>query len=430
MQVRWLGLVAVVVIASCGVEDVELARDQAPIPVECMVCEAPDSCVPVENGTACSTGTCVDGVCVGIGCESGERFVEIAVGENHTCALGFTGTLYCWGKNDNGQLGLGDLLERLEPTPVGAELEWETVAAGWKHTCGQKRDNTSWCWGDNGEGELGAGDQVTPQSAPVAVAGGGDKWSLMDLGHGHSCSLDRTGSLWCWGRNNDGELGLGDADLRVAPTEVTDPAVLWRAATAGGHHTCAVDWDGGLFCWGDNAQGRLGLSDETDRSSPTRVAEEGSWVKAGAGGGHTCAVDSAGGLSCWGRNEDGEVGAGPDGPAVSLVPTAVMSSLRWEELSLGDRHSCAVAQEGTLWCWGRNDKGQLGLDDLAARDAPAQIGAANDWSLVSAGKRHTCGLRANGALFCWGLNDWGQLGLDDFVDRTVPTQVCPSGSIE
>jgi len=426
---RAFGAVAILAIVGCGIEEVELVRDQTPTPVECMVCEAPDECEPVPDGTACATGSCVDGQCVAVGCESGERFVEVTAGENHTCALGITGALYCWGKNDKGQLGLGDLIERLEPTPVEEAAGWETVAAGWKHTCAQKRDNTTWCWGDNGDGALGTGDLVTPQSAPVANVGGDDKWLQIDLGNGDSCAVDRSGGLWCWGKNDRGQLGLGDAEVRVLPEAISAPEVLWREVSAGEHHTCGVDWEGGLWCWGDNADGRLGLSDETDRATPTRVAAEQGWVRTSTGGGHTCAVDTGGTLYCWGRNTDGEVGAGPDSGDAILEPAPAFTSLRWAGLGLGDRHSCAVAQDGTLWCWGRNDKGQLGLGDIEPRLSPEQVGTASDWARVSAGKRHTCALRSSGALFCWGLDDSGQLGVNDQVDRLVPTQVCPAGGV-
>lgn len=420
-----VGLVAA--LGGCR-EDVQLAPPAAAL--ECEVCAADGTCEPAPDGSACADGVCLAGACAPVseGCEYNQGFVHVTAGGAHTCAMGVTGQLLCWGDNIDGQLGLGDVQPRLEPSAV-AGGPWELASAGNGHTCGQRADNTAWCWGQNNDGQLGI-DSQQDQNAPAALSGDPAAWAQLAAGGHHTCGIDIESGLWCWGDNEKGALGTGGGERALTPQSLVTPAVTWREVALGQRYTCAVDWNGDLWCWGENADGALGLDSLIEEQpTPAQVAPGMSFTSVAAGGRHTCAIASTGDLYCWGRNADGELGLGDAGGPVR-APALVDTPERFETLALGAQHSCGVTRDGALYCWGENDLGQLGLGDLEDRDQPTRVGTAADWTAVAGGSQHTCGLRANGALFCWGDNLSGQLGVFDVQPRSLPTQVCSLVVIE
>lgn len=430
LRAAWLGLAALVLAGACE-ETVQLLPPATP---ECQVCDATGQCTPAADGTPCSIGVCEASACVddsepgGDTCASSERFVAVAAGEGHTCALALSGALYCWGANQDGQLGAGDRDPRLAPAQVPGAADWEAVAAGAEHTCARRRDNTAWCWGSNGEGQLGVGDDEEAGevvASPAQLAGPPDAWAELTGGDEHSCGVDGSGGLWCWGKNEHGELGVDTLDEEIpTPTQLTDPAADWRQVSAGEHHSCSVDWDGRLFCWGSNEHGALGLDGVERQPRPALISDARTFTRVIAGGRHNCAQDTGGATHCWGSNTDGQLGLGSGAEDVR-TPTRVDPDPGFAALTLGDRHTCGIAGDGALWCWGRNDAGQLGLGDGSRRDAPARVGTASDWLAIASGRRHTCAVRANGQLYCWGENLSGQLGVGDTVARNLPSRVCP-----
>jgi alpha-tubulin suppressor-like RCC1 family protein len=199
-------------------------------------------------------------------------WVEVAAGSYHTLGMRAGGSLYSWGYNGFGQLGLGYIKDG-ELEPLSVSTGWATVATGGHHSLGRKIDGTLWAWGYNHDGQLGLGalfypdDQYTPQKVGtertgVKVGGGG----------GYSLGLQANGSLWAWGRNNQGELGLGNtSEEPVLSTTQVPGASNWVAVVAGGSHSLGLKADGSLWAWGLNASGQLGLGDTVDQNAPTRV---------------------------------------------------------------------------------------------------------------------------------------------------------------
>jgi alpha-tubulin suppressor-like RCC1 family protein len=425
-----LGLAALLLVTAACEETVQLLAPEAP---ECQVCDAAGQCMPAADGTPCSIGVCEAGACVDDSdpgadvCASTERFVAVTAGQGHTCALALSGALYCWGGNQVGQLGVGDGDTRLAPAQLPGSADWETVAAGWEHTCGLRRDNSAWCWGSNDDGQLGLGGEDGEDAVltPVQLAGPPDAWAQLAGGRRHSCGLDGSGGLWCWGRNEHGELGVGAGLEEIpAPTRVADPAADWRQVSAGETHTCSVDWDGRLFCWGSNEDGALGLDDVEEQPLPALISDTRTYARVITGARHGCAQDTGGATYCWGANDAGQAGIGGSAGAVRTL-TRVDPDPGFAALALGERHGCGIAGDGGLWCWGANDAGQLGLGDGVSRELPTRVGTASDWLEITSGSRHTCAVRANGQLFCWGENLSGQLGLGDVEPRPLPARVCP-----
>jgi alpha-tubulin suppressor-like RCC1 family protein len=426
-----LGLAALVLLAACD-ETVQLLAPEAP---ECQVCDAAGQCAPAADGTPCSIGICAAGTCVDDSdpevdvCASSERFVSVAAGEGHTCAIALSGALYCWGQNLLGQLGAGDVAPRLTPALVPGAADWEAIAAGWDHTCGRRRDSTAWCWGYNSEGQLGiGGDEVAGEviTSPTQLAAPPAAWAQLAGGGSHTCGLEGSGGgLWCWGENEHGELGLNSVIEEIStPTRIAEPAADWRQVSTGEYHTCSVDWDGRLFCWGSNENSALGLDGVSVQRLPALISDAQTFARVTSGGRHNCAQDTGGATYCWGFNDDGQLGTGSSAEEVRTL-ARIDPDPGLAALALGERHGCGIAGDGTLWCWGSNDEGQLGLGARARRRGPPRVGTASDWLAIASGRRHTCAVRANGQLFCWGDNLGGQLGLGDTASRPLPSRVCP-----
>ncbi len=410
-----------VFVASCH-EDVRLIAGPDAAPIDCMVCAADGDCSPVADGTICPSGVCRAGACVSTTCPGAQRWLAVAAGEAHSCAVGWSGSLFCWGLNMEGQLGAGDTEPRSDPVPVAGD--WTDAAAGWKHTCALGRDGAGFCWGKNAEGQVGSGALSMSEPDPVPVM---DLPALRSIagGQDHSCAVGVDGDLWCWGKNAEGQLGAAEPPRSPAPLPVDDGvARVWRQVSAGAKHTCGTDLDERLWCWGGNGEGQLGTGGVEPVDSPAEVGAGTGWIEVAAGANHTCAIDTGDRLWCWGDGKEGELGIGDDAADRVVEPMPVDSELGWRAVRLGDKTSCAIATDGTLWCWGKNDAGQLGLGDLELRSVPARVGAADDWASLAVGKRHVCGVRTSGGLFCWGDDADGQLNLGDLEGHEEPTEVC------
>lgn len=348
-----------------------------------------------------------------------------------TAAANFAaGYLYSWG---------GTASVNQNPVQVDSSA-WSTVTVGaaWDTTgpskpgweCGIHTDGTLWCWGTNRNGEVGVGDTTnrsTPTQVTVPAATG---WTSVSAGGFHTCATRSDGTLYCWGRNANGQLGVGDTTDRYQPAQVTVPATTgWSQVSTGALDTCAVRSDGTLYCWGGNAVGQLGLGNTTEQHSPSQVAapwnppSSKTWSAVRLGWQHTCAVVSDSSLYCWGDNGNGRLGRGSVGGTFSSPQSVtVPSGTGWSSLGLGGDHSCAIRTDSSLYCWGRNDYGQLGDGGTTDQSSPEHIGTAT-WTAVSGGYLYTCGIQTGSALYCWGENDMGQLGLGVVAEQHTPVRV-------
>ena len=508
---------------------------------------------------------------------------KVAAGTEHTCAVNAAKELYCWGRNNYGQLGLSDSSDRDTPTQVGGS--WIDVFAGRYGTCAVSDGGVLSCWGDNSKGQVGGGtsggNNYYPKQVDVTGIAGDIQWIEVVTGGGHRCGLAATGRLFCWGDNFRDQLGLvaapepGDPE-EPAPTEPdsatcgalnydeqgclaagcgyyaadgqcyvcgslsgpgspceqgdvqgcaynyeTDACVMdtcaqllddrtgclaagcgyypgpgpmngscsacasvsssyycenryegcewshetdqctalgggsggeppvessnvpievdpevtdWEDVAATLNGTCALRSDGSRWCWGMFEGGSLGSGSElvqldvrTEQTSDGIV-----WAGIETTGCHACGVDVQAQLWCWGCNEKYEVGAGSPGEAGVqnthvFTPTLVAGGHSWSApIALGTNSTCAASNAGLL-CWGDNYWGQLGLGAPGRKHVPMQIGTSSDWLDVSLGGVHMCAVKAGDApgsatLWCAGGNDDGQLGAGDTLKRSLLTQ--------
>jgi alpha-tubulin suppressor-like RCC1 family protein len=347
----------------------------------------------------------------------GVPFAQVAVGKDSTCAVRLNGSLWCWGSNTYGQLLLPSTFNRLTPVAVGGAA-WNQVACGQSHSCGVSNQATLSCWGNNGSGQLGA----LPASAEAGQADvPGGPWQSVAAGLYQTCAIKQDGTLWCWGDNTNGTLGTSDTNSSAVPIQVTGQG--WSQVSANYLHACAVKTDGTLWCWGLNANLEVGTKSQFPWL-PVQLS--GTWTQVTTGLYHSCATKPDGTLWCWGGNLSGQLG----NDSIPVLPTSQTSDpvqvagTTWQSVSAGQSHTCAIMLDGTLWCWGSNSSGQLGDNTVNLRSTPvAVVTSGQTWAMVVAGVTHTCALATGGSLWCWGDNSAGQLGIGSNDLREIPTRV-------
>jgi alpha-tubulin suppressor-like RCC1 family protein len=347
---------------------------------------------------------------------------NIAAGEYHSLAIAPSRSLWSWGYNNHGQLGQGDITERHSPKQVGADLNWVGVSGGRSHTLALKADGSLWGWGYNFYYQQFGGppaDRYTPTHIGteyndwVAVAAGGD----------HSLGLRTDGSLWSSGANSAGQCGLGYFSEKVVGPARVGLDNDWVAVAAGTGHSLAIKADGSLWAWGQDDAGQLGLgADTSNRSTPTRVGLDNDWVAVSGGFNHSLGVKTDGSLWGWGNNQNGQLGVG-DPLTARLVPTQATTITGLKTVAACARFSLGVRSDGSLWAWGANVYGQLGLGDTTMRTIPTRVGTATNCQEVAGGTFYSLGLWRNGSVWAWGWNNHGQLGQGDTTNRSTPVRV-------
>lgn len=426
---------------------------------------------------------------------------EIGAGQDHTLAIE-NGKLKAWGNNSSGQCGGVEILEKLEPKALGVDRDWDRVLPGNDFVVAHKQDGSLWAWGnaeatnnvtsseiyqdpvpilgENNEATTGWSREIAALESSASnnigkrifglkndgtLLGWGGRdglnsydslirlpwWDLRqdtfgvmpwtwqglagNLGKGddnHVLAVRSDGTLWAWGANTGGQLGDGTKVSKDLPNQI-GVRTNWMKAFAGGSHSLALRSDGTLWAWGVNTSGQLGAVrmktfSETNGSSnineityqkavavgdqvrPIQVGTSKNWLTLSAGGQHNLALKKDRSLWVWGGDSKGQLGLGSVAPATTETNTnsamifspARLGNAFWTDVSAGLDHSLGVRSDGTLWAWGNNEAGQLGDGTRAQRKKPVQIGAANNWKKVWAGNAGSFAQKNDGSLFRWG----------------------------
>jgi alpha-tubulin suppressor-like RCC1 family protein len=371
---------------------------------------------------------------------------SVATGGEHTCAVRTDGSVWCWGRNDSGQLGDGTIAAqfggRSNPGAVVglSGVRVRALALGSAHTCALVDDGTVRCWGEGRHGRLGNGS-TDDSPTPVEVSGISTATAIT-AGNDHTCALLGDGTVRCWGNNSLGQLGDGTTNGRTTPVAVTVLSGA-TAISAGNAHTCAIVTGGEVRCWGFNAFGGLGDGTTTDSTTPVAVLRSGTdqstsprlagVTALSAGGNYTCAIirDPSDEFVCWGGNSSGQLG---DGTTTNRsFPVAVSGSTGMNgvipvAVSAGNLHTCDLLGTGTVRCWGYGEYGQLGLGDTTDRDTPVAVSGLVGVAMISSGGLHTCALMDDDTVRCWGDGRSGRLGDGTTTRRTSPVSVLASGT--
>ena len=331
----------------------------------------------------------------------------IAAGDAHTCLVNPDKTAACWGDNQYGQLGDGTTAAAKAPVAVAHLAYVAAVAAGEWHTCAALTTGQVKCWGDNSLWQLGV---TTPRRSSTPVLSPVGPATQIAAGRTHTCAILIDGKVVCWGDNRTSQTGVQREPLAKPSLPVIVPAVSDAIAiAAGSEHSCAVQKDGQLLCWGDNHFGQLGHGIMEHHSfPPSPVPLTGKVLAVAAGRRHTCALLQDRTVQCWGKGFEGQLGDGlkkdsltpvrvlaPE-PAGKTAPLAHVAAI-----TAGSQHTCALLENGQVYCWGSNAAGQLGRVQgaMAARPVFSQF---TEVVAVAAGGWHTCALRASGATTCVG----------------------------
>lgn len=354
---------------------------------------------------------------------TGSTWISASGGNFFSVAVASDGSLWGWGRNSNGQLGIGTKIDSMIPVRAGTANNWVYVASSWLHCLGIKADGTLWSWGYNGYGNVGDGTKGTDRTVPVQV-GSGNNWIMAFAGERHSVGLKSDGTIWTWGNNAHGQLGDGTAVDKVSPVQVgTD--TNWIAVAGGAYHNIAIKADGSLWSWGANGNtlhgGQLGDGTKVDKFSPVRVGTDTDWRAVAAGLIHSVALKADGSLWVWGGNHMGELGL--NDYASRLTPVRLGTETNWTALNAKNDTTHALKTDGSLWGWGDSTYGQLGDGTNTRKLVPVRIGTDADWSGLGKGHYHALGRKSDGSLWAWGRNDYGQLGDGTTSHKNSPVRV-------
>jgi alpha-tubulin suppressor-like RCC1 family protein len=335
-----------------------------------------------------------------------------------------------------GQLGISIGGDQITLVKISTETDWSEIVPGWHHTIVLKNNGTIWCSGLNDSGQLGLGDSgVGTNRNSFTQIGSESNWFVAVAGNRYTIAGKTNGSLWVWGLNSCGQLGLGDSGVgtqRTTPTQINS-ATDWLQissdcdSNSNESYSVAIKTNLTIWSWGYNEYGQLGLGDNgtsTSRNTPTVIGSTSDWTKVSTGRSNTLALKINGTLWGWGGNWYGQLGLGNINNR--MLPTPIGTATDWIEIACGSAHTLSRKFNKTLWVWGFNYYGQLGLGDSRTgtnRTTPTQLNIDLDWSTIRACSNYTITIKTNGTIWAWGSNTNGRLGLGDTIDRNVPTLV-------
>jgi len=379
---------------------------------------------------------------------------QIASG-NNTCGIASNNLFYCWGYNSDGQIGDNSTTQRLVPTAVDTSvssgLNGKTVKSFGVSTfqaCAIASDDLLYCWGRNNLGQLG--DSTTtqrnvPTAVSTAVALNGKTVLSIMPGYNHICAIASDNLAYCWGFNSSGQIGDNSTTQRLVPTAVSTAVALngktVKSMTSGTDHTCVIASDNLAYCWGNNDFGQLGDNTSVSKSVPvavnTAVALNGKTIKSiSAAGKHTCAIASDDKAYCWGLNDYGELGNASN--VRSSVPVVVNTAVALagktiKSISAGENLTCVIASDDLAYCWGGDDYGQLGNSaPLSHSNVPVAVTVSGVLSgktikSIDTGVYHACVIASDNQRYCWGNNGDGAFGDNSTTNSSSPvvTQVPP-----
>ncbi|MBI3071699.1 MAG: hypothetical protein HYY84_06170 [Deltaproteobacteria bacterium] len=350
--------------------------------------------------------------------------VAVSAGGAHACGVQSNGIVKCWGSNSSGQVGVDPKSRdpqtnwprdtKVKPVEVSWPRDFVSVAAGNGHTCGLTASGAVYCWGYNYSGQTGQATTTWSHHDPrVAITRGA---TSISAGLSHSCAVLATGEATCWGDNSVGQRGDVQSSKAIATRYPVVDLKAVRGVMAGWDRTIAVLSDGTARGWGRSNYGNLWdgqFSTTYNRPNATRgpIGIE-SPIQIASGGyekAHTCSVMSSGKVKCWGDNSVGQLGDGTK--ETSSLPKAVAGLPSALGIAVGVDHTCALtAEAGKVFCWGANDRGQLGDGTTNQSSTPREVAGLVNAIAVGAGHLSTCALIADGTAKCWGDNTHGTLG--------------------
>ncbi|MCU6713041.1 InlB B-repeat-containing protein [Paenibacillus sp. J5C_2022] len=348
--------------------------------------------------------------------------ISASAGLEHSLFLHRDGTVWAWGSNEYGQLGKPagtSMLTIPQQVEQLTDITAISASAGGYHNLALKNDGTVWTWGKNSVGQLGDGTQ-TDRYSPVQVQGLNNVVAIA-AGADYSLALRQDGTVWAWGLNYFGQLGDGTQTQRLSPVQVQGLSDV-TAITSGGQHNLALKSDDTVWAWGANGWGQLGDGTKTDRHIPVQIHGLSQVKSIEAGYTHNLAIDIDGNLFGWGSNAFGQLGNEETTKDIT-TPSQISGIDNVKSISAGGAYSFAIEEDHSVWAWGLNDKGQLGIGIIGGTvQYPQRINFPI--SLIQAGHMHSLAWADTfSTLAAWGYNYDGQLGDNSQTNKGTPTLV-------
>ncbi len=346
-----------------------------------------------------------------------QPITALSAGDGFTCAVLADKTVKCWGRNNAGQLGNGSMMDSFRPVQVTGITTAVSVSAGYEHACAVLEDRSAKCWGVEGSsnaGQLGNGG-TTGSRTPVTVMGT-TQWASVHAGAFITCGVTMARTVFCWGAN--GQLGNGVGAASSVPVQVNGLAdvvqlsVASNAGTSGANHVCGVRMNGTAFCWGNNNDGQVGMGNQNSARTPMEVLNVSDAIEVTAGGYHACARRMSG-VSCWGTAP--EIG---DGTVVrKFVATPVATNPNVTELEAGDRATLGRTPGNGLICWGFSGTGVcadgMPFPPSGPRFESPMTTLLMNVSLFDVGASHACAyVPSTQVTWCWGSSNYGEAGFE------------------
>lgn len=358
-----------------------------------------------------------------VGTQNNWNKVDNGIGysqEDHALIIKTNGTLWAIGKNQFGQMGTGNLTSYTDiPVQIGTDTDWKQAVAGSHYTLALKTNNSFWACGRTNHAQFGNGMNKDVMRPINTTTHWKEVYTSRGSFNGHTLAIQEDGTLWSWGPNQDGQLGIGPPTYAHKPLpQQVGTASNWKSVTGGFHFSVGVKEDGTLWGWGRNGSGQIGLGGAWSTTSPTQIGTDTDWVMAASSSSNTIAIKENGTLWACGFNQNGELGIGNTSERDLLVQ--VGTDTDWLFVSAGDAHSLAIKADGSLWSWGSNQHGQLGRSGLTT--VPARVGT-DTWLTVSGGGLHTLGIKSDSTLWAWGRNFSAQLGDGTENNKSTPYQI-------
>lgn len=393
---------------------------------------------------------------------------QISGGTLHTLGIKSDGTLWAWGDNSAGQLGIGQSGNTNIPSQIGKESNWKQISAGFNHSAAIKNNGTLWLWGYNFYGQLGDGTQ-TIQYQPIQING---TWNEVSAGASHTLAIKSDGTLWAWGNNDRAQAGGENGINQLTPFQVSSEN-NWISVSAGYYNSVALNKKGEIWAWGhagnindralfaiptkvknDNdwlsisaglsnvyaikSNGTLWYFDAPSKNNTTgephwegrvsQVGNENQWKTASSGYNYLLAVKNDGTLWGLGTNSDGQLADGYIG-TTAFSPQQIGNQTNWEIPESGDFHGMALLKDGSLKTWGRNEEGQLGTgkwnQELLPVEVQCPVTRIGCWKDISAKSSYSFGIKDDGSLWAWGDNSFGHLGTGNTNPELQPVEVSP-----
>lgn len=364
----------------------------------------------------------------------GHNFSKVVTSGMHSCGLSAGGDIYCWGRNNAGQIGDGTQDDRYGPTLVDAGvLQFKDVAAGSAFTCALTTDGKPYCWGQGCWLSLfgtGSCSMNTPWSkSPRLIDGSISFEQISASDEYHACALTAGGAAYCWGRDYNGVLGVGGGvgGGSKVPLPVSGGHVFQKISSAYSS-SCGLTTDNDVYCWGYGRNGNG--SSYGYRPNPVKLISSDKFMDVAAGGGQICVLTLVGQAQCWGWNTEGQIGDGTT--EERLTPVVVSGGLTFSKIYAAEGYTCGIAADSETYCWGARVAGKLGIMSALSTYTPQHVQTPLpliQLGLSSQTNGHaTCGVSASGEAYCWGDSRSGQIG-NGLLTTTMVTSPAVSKSL-